>query len=173
MWTQTGRGGWDELGEQHWYIHTQFSALAQSCPTLCNPTDCSTPALLVHHQLLSLLKLMFIESVMPCNHLILCHFLLLLPSIFPSIGSFPISQFFASGGQSIGVSASASVLPMNIQGWFPIGLTGLISLQSKERSRVFSNTTVPKNNSSVLSFPYIPYIYMYTYSQFTSLYSRN
>ena len=64
---------------------------------------------------LSLLKLMSIESVMPSNHLILCHPLLLLPSIFPSIKVFSMSQFFESGGQSIGVSASASVLPMNIQ----------------------------------------------------------
>ena len=64
---------------------------------------------------------------------------------FPESGSFPMSQFFASGGQSIGVSASASVLPMNIQDWFPLGLTGMISLQSKGLSRVFSNTTVQKN----------------------------
>ena len=63
---------------------------------------------------------MSIELVMPSNHLILCHPLLLLPSIFPASGSFPVSQFFASGGQSIGVSASASVLPMNIQNWFPL-----------------------------------------------------
>ena len=64
---------------------------------------------------------------------------------FPASGSFPISQFFASGGQSIGVSASASVLPMNIQDWFPLELTALISLQSKGFSRVFSNTTVQKH----------------------------
>ena len=63
---------------------------------------------------------------------------------FPASGSFQMSQFFASGGQSIGTSASASILPMNIQGWFPLGLTGLISLQSKGLSRVFSNTTVQK-----------------------------
>ena len=62
-----------------------------------------------------LLKLMFIESLMPSHHLILCHPLLLLPSIFPASGSFPMSQFVTSGGQSTGVSASASVLPMNIQ----------------------------------------------------------
>ena len=61
---------------------------------------------------------------------------------FPASGSFPMSQFFASGGQSIGVSASASVLPMNIQDWFPLGWTGWISLQPKGLSRVFSNTTV-------------------------------
>ena len=61
---------------------------------------------------------------------------------FPASGSFPMSQFFESGGQSTGASASASVLPMNSQNWFPLGLTGLISLQSKGLSRVFSNTTV-------------------------------
>ena len=63
---------------------------------------------------------------------------------FPASGSFPVSQFFASGSQSIGVSASASVLPMNIEVWFPLGLTGLISLQSKGLPRVFSSTTVWK-----------------------------
>ena len=82
---------------------------------------------------------------MPSYHLILCHPLLLSPSIFPSIGAFQISQLFASGGQNIGVSASASVLPMNIQDWFPLGWTGWITLQSKSLSRVFfSNTTVQK-----------------------------
>ena len=64
---------------------------------------------------------------------------------FPASGSFPMSQFFASGGQGIGVSASASVLPMNIQDWFPLGWTGWISLKSKELSRVFSNTIVQKH----------------------------
>ena len=64
---------------------------------------------------------------------------------FPTLGSFPMSQFFASGGQSIGVSASASVLPMNIQDWVPLGWTGWISLQPKGLSRVFSNTTVQKH----------------------------
>ena len=64
---------------------------------------------------------------------------------FPVSGSFPMSQFFVSGGQSIGTSASASVLPMNIQDWFPLGWTGWISLQSKGLSRVFSNTTVQKH----------------------------
>ena len=75
---------------------------------------------------------------------------------FPALGSFPMCQFFPSGGQSIGVSASASVLPMNIQDWFPLGMTGLISLQSKGFSRVFSNTTFKSINSSVLSFLYSP-----------------
>ena len=94
----------------------------------------------------SLLKLMFIESVMPSNHLIFCHPLLLPPSIFPSIRVFVMSQLFSSGGQNIGVSVSASVLPMNIQDQFSLGWTGWISLQSKGLSRVFTNTIVQKHH---------------------------
>ena len=95
----------------------------------------------------SLLKLMSIELVMPSNNLILCHPFLLLSSIFnlSDSWSFIISRICASGGQSIGVSASVSVLPMNIQDWFPLGLTGLISLQSNGLSSIFSNTTVQKH----------------------------
>ena len=93
----------------------------------------------------SLLKLMSIESVMPSNHLTSgIPFSSCLQS-FPASGSFPMSQFFESGGQSIGASASPSVLPMNIQDWFPLGLTGLISFLSKGLSRVFSSTTVQKH----------------------------
>ena len=90
-------------------------------------------------------KPMSIVSVMPSNHLVLCRPLLLLPSIFPSIRVFSNESLFAAGGQSIGVSASASILPMNIQDWLSSGLTGWISLQSKGLSRVFSNTTVQKH----------------------------
>ena len=96
---------------------------------------------------LSFLKLLSIESIMPSKHLILCHpppFSSCLQS-FPASGSFPVGSLFTSGGQSIGVSASVSVLPMNIQGWFPLGLTSLISLQSKGLSRVFSSTTIWKH----------------------------
>ena len=93
----------------------------------------------------SLLKLMSIESVMPSNHLVLCHPLSSYLPSFPASGSFLMSWFFASGGQSIRVSASASVLPMNIQDQFPLELTGLISLQSKGLSRVSSSTTVQKH----------------------------
>ena len=93
----------------------------------------------------SLLKPMSIELVMPSSHLILCHPLLFLPQSLPASGSFPMNQLFASGGQSIGVSASASVLPMNTQDWSSLGWTGWISLQSKGLSRVFSNTTVQKH----------------------------
>ena len=93
----------------------------------------------------SLLKLIPIKSVMPSNHLILCH-----PSSshlqsLPASGSFLMSQFFASGDQSIGALALASVPPMNIQDWFPLGLTGLIPFQSKGISRVLSNITVHKH----------------------------
>ena len=92
----------------------------------------------------SLPKLMSIESVMPSNHLILCR---LSPPAFnlSQLQSFQMNQFFASGGHSIGVSASASIFPMNIQDWFPLGWTGWISLLSKRLSRVFSNTTVQKH----------------------------
>ena len=93
----------------------------------------------------SLLKLMSIKSVMPPIHLILCHHLLLLPSIFPSIRVFSNELVCVSGSQSIGGSPLASVLPMNIQGRFSLGLTGLMSLKSKGISRVFSNTIVPNH----------------------------
>ena len=82
---------------------------------------------------------------MPSNLLILQHPLLFLPSIFPSIRVFSNESVLCSGGQSTGVSASASVFPMNIQDWFPLGLNGLISLKSKGLSRVFSNTTIQKH----------------------------
>ena len=104
----------------------------------------------------SLPKLTSVESMMPSNHLILHCPLLLLPSIFPSIRVFPMSQLFALGGQRTEALASASVLPMNIQDWFPLQWTGLISLQSKGLSRVFSNTTVQSIDSLVLSLLYGP-----------------
>ena len=105
--------------------------------------DCSTQAPLSSTISQSLLRFMPIELMMLSNCLILCYPLLLLPSIFPSIRVFPMSWLFVSGGQSIGASAIA--LPVNIQGWFPFRLTGLISLLSKGLSRVFSSTTVWKH----------------------------
>ena len=102
-------------------------------------TACSTPGFPVHHQLLEFTQT-HVHWVTD-NHLILCHpFSSCLQSL-PASGSFPMSQFFASGGQSIAVSASVSVLPMNIQDWFPLGRTGWISLLSKELSK----TTVQKH----------------------------
>ena len=94
----------------------------------------------------SLVRLMSLESVMPSNHLVFCRPLSFCPQSFPASGSFPVSQFFASGNYSIGTSASAPVLPMNIQGWFPLGLTGLISLLSSGLSTVFFSTTVQKHH---------------------------
>ena len=102
----------------------------------------------------SLLRFMSIESVMPSNHLILCHPLSL--SSFPASGSFPMSQLSASGGQSTGASASVLVLSKSIQDWFPLGLTGLISLQSKGLSRVFSKSTIQNISSSVRILLYGP-----------------
>ena len=92
----------------------------------------------------SLLKLISIELVMSCNHLFLCHPLLSCLQSFPASGSL-MSQLFSSSGQNIGASASASVLPMNIQAWFPLGWTGLISSLSKGLSRGFFSTTVWKH----------------------------
>ena len=135
----------------------QFSSVTQSCPTRWDTMNRSTLGFPVHHQLPELTQ----NSCPPSWW---CH-----PTIsssiipfscfqsFPASESFPMSQFFISGGQRIVVSASASVLPMNIQDWFPSGWTGWISLQSKGLSRVFSNTTVQKSiNSSALSFLYSP-----------------
>ena len=102
----------------------------------------------------SLLNLMSTESVMPSNHLILCCPFSSCLQSFPASGSFPMSQLFALGGQSIGASASASVLPMNIQGWFPLGWTGWISLQSKGLSRVFPTPQFESISSLVLSLLY-------------------
>ena len=112
----------------------------------------------------SLLKLMSIESVMLSNRLILCRSLLLLPSIFPASRSFPMSQIFTSGCQSIGVSASASVLPKNIQGWFPLGLTALISSLAKAFLRVFSCITIWKHHffTTQLSLRSNSHLYMTT-----------
>ena len=124
----------------HWSELLLFSHSVMS--DSCNPMDCSTPGFPVLHYPQSLLKLMSIESVMPSNHLILCHPLLLLPSISPSIKVFSNELALCIRCQSIGASAPASVLPMNVQGWFPLGLTGLIFLLSKGLSRVFSSTTV-------------------------------
>ena len=94
---------------------------------------------------LSLLKFMSTESATLSNQLIFCHFLLLLPSIVPSIRVFASELAFHIRWSKIGASTSTSVLLMNIQEWFPLGLTGLISLLSKGLSRVFSNTTVQKH----------------------------
>ena len=117
----------------------QFSSVAQLCLTLCNPMNCSTPGLPVHHQVPELAQTHVNQvgnAILPSHPLSSTS-----PSLksFPASRSFPMSQFFASGGQSFG--ASTSVLPINTQDWFPLGLTGLISLHSRALSRVFSNTS--------------------------------
>ena len=115
-----------------WLLATPWTAAHQASLTFTIPQ--------------SLLKLMFIELVMPSNHLILCGPLLLLPSIFPSIRDFSNeTSVFSHQVAKILVSASASVLPMNIQGWLPLGVTGLISLLFKRLSIVLSSTTVWKH----------------------------
>ena len=117
-------------------------SVTKSCPRLCNPMDCSTPGFPILHYLLSLLKLM--SRSRWCHPAISSSVVLFFycPQSFPASGSFPMSQFFTSGGQSIG--ASASVLAINIQYRFPSGWTGWISLQSKGLSRVFAITIVWK-----------------------------
>ena len=122
----------------------QLSSVAQLCLTLCNPMDCSTPGFPVHHQPPEVLQTLVHwvgDAIQPFH-----------PLSSPSPPAFklsqnrycPMSQFFASDDQTIGVSASASVLSMNIKDWFPLEWTNWISLQSKGLWRVFSNTTVQK-----------------------------
>ena len=126
------------------FAQVQFSSFAQSCLTLCNPMDCSRPGLPVHHQLPEFIQThvhWVSDAIQPYDLLA------------PSSPTFNLSQhqglfkcqLFTWGGQSIGVSVSASVLPMNTQDWSPLEWTGWISLQSKGLSRVFFNTTVQKH----------------------------
>ena len=126
-------------------VPVQLSSVTQSCLTLCDPMDCTTPGFPVHHQLLELAQThvhQVGDAIQPYH-----------PLSSPSPPAFNLSQhqslfksqFFVSGGQSTGVSASAPIFPINIQDWFPLGWTGWISLKSKILSRVFSNTTVQKH----------------------------
>ena len=131
----------------------QFSHSVMS--KYCDPMDCSTPGFSVCHQLLELAQThvhQVGDAIQP-SHLLLSPFLL--PSIFPSI-RVQMNQFFTSGGQSIEASASASVLPTNIQDWFPLGWTGWISLLFKRLSRVFSKPQFKSISSSALSHLYGP-----------------
>ena len=133
-------GSWsDEQGPP------QFSSVAQSCLTLCNPMDCSTPAFPVHHQLTEFTQTHahWVSDFIQPSHPVIPFSSQL--QYFKASGSFQMSQLFTSGGQSIGVSVTTSVLPMNIQDLSPLGWTGWISLQSKGLSRVFSNTIVQKH----------------------------
>ena len=141
------RNGWLLTAENcpWWASSVQFISVAQSCLTLGDPMDCSTPGLPVHHQLLEITQthVHWVSDVIQPSH----------PLSSPSSSTFSHAQYqglfqwvsFSSGGQSVGVSASESVLPKNVQNWFPLGWTGWISLLSKGLSRVFSNTTVQKH----------------------------
>ena len=123
----------------------QFSSVTQLCPTLCDPMNCSTPGLPVHDQLPEFIQIHvhWVGDAIQPSHLLLSPSP---PAPNPSQHqSFPMSQLFAWGGQSTGVSALASFLPMNTQDWFPLEWTGWISLKSMGLSRVFSNTTVQKH----------------------------
>ena len=126
----------------------QFSSVQFSCSVVSDllwPHGLQHTRLLIHHQLLELAQTYVHRVGDTSNHLSsVIPFSSCLQSFLAS-GSSPVSQFFTSSGPSIGASASASVLPMNIQNWFPLGLIGLIPLQSKGLSRVFSNTTVQKH----------------------------
>ena len=104
------------------FSSVHFSSVVQSCPTLCNPMNCSTPGFPVHHQLPEFTQT-YVHRVSDAISSSVIPFSSCLQS-FPASRSFPMSQFFASGGQSIGVSASTSVLPMNTQDWSPLGWTG-------------------------------------------------
>ena len=138
-------------------MKVQFSSVAQLCPTLCNPMNCSAPGLPAHHRLPE-----FNQTHVPSSRW--CHPAISstvipfssCPQTLPSSGFFPMSQLFASGGQSIGVSSSISVLPVNTQGWSPLGWTGWISLQSKGLSRSSPTPQFKSINSSALSFLHSP-----------------
>ena len=128
-------------------VEVQFSSVTQLCPTLCDPMNRSTPGLPVHQQLLESTKTRVhwvSDAIQPSHPLSSIPFSSCLQS-FPASGSFPASQLFSSSGQSIGVSALTSDLPINTQDWSPLEWTGWISFQSKGLSRVFSNTTVQKH----------------------------
>ena len=132
------------LNSKHYHINS-VQLVAQSCLTLWDPMGYSTPGLPVHHQLPEFTQthvhwvgdaIQLSQPVVPFSSCL---------QSFPASGSFPVNQSFASGGQSIRVSASTSVLPVNIQDCFPLGWTGWISLQSKGLSSVFSNITLQKH----------------------------
>ena len=136
----------DTTERLHYTLFTILSSVAQLCPTLCDPRDYGTLGFPVHHELLGLTQ----THAHQAGDAIQPYY----PLSYPSLPTFNLSQdqglflrnqFFASGSQSIGMSASASVLPMNIQSWFPLGFTGSISLLSKRLSSVFLNTIVQKH----------------------------
>ena len=123
-------------------LHICCCSVTQSCPTLCKPTVCSSGfPVLLHLPESAQVHVHWVgDAILQSCPLSYSYF-----QSYPGSGTFPVSQLFPSGSQIIRASASASVHPMNIQDWFPLGWIGLISLQSKGLSRVFSNTTVQKH----------------------------
>ena len=135
----------------------QFSSVPQLCLTLCDPMDCSTPGPPVPQHLLKFAQVhvhCMGDAIQP-SHSLIPSFSFCLQS-FPASGTFPMSQLFTSDDQNTGVSASASVLSMNIQGLFPLRLTGLISFLYKGLSGLFSSTSVGRHQffSAPPSFPF-------------------
>ena len=135
--------GWCEDCAKTWFfilwLRFCYCSVFQSCPHFCNPMDCIMPGFPVLHHLLELLKLMSVESA--CHPTISSSVVPISSCLqsFPASKYFPTSWLFASDSQSIGISASATAPPMNIQDWFILGLTALISLQSKGLSRVLQH----------------------------------
>ena len=149
------------------YLHCHCCcSVTKSCPTLYYPMNCSTTGFPVLHCLPEFAQTYVhwvSNAIHPSSVIPFC-----CPQSFPTSESFPVSQLFASGGQSTGISTSASVLTANIQGWFPLGLAGLITLLSKGLSRVFSSTTVQKHQfvsmQPSFGFPGISAVKESTYS---------
>ena len=167
MWYFKNKGEWCELDNRwrNWRPRFSVEALselqeadknsialtlhfAKSCPTICDPMDCSTPGFPIFHYLLQFVQTHVHWVCIAFNHLILCpEPCTSCSQSFPASGSLPISWLFPSGGQSIGGSAAISGFPMNIQGWFPLWSAGWFSLQSKGLSRVFFSNTIWKHQS--------------------------
>ena len=135
---------------------TQFSSVAQSCPTLCDPMNRSTPGLPVHHQLPEFIQTHVhrVSDAIQPSHPLSSPFHAF--NLSQHSAFFPLSQFFPSGGQSIGVSASAAVLPMNIQDWFPLRLTGWISFSARDSQESSPTPQFKSISSSVVSSLYSP-----------------
>ena len=131
--------------------------------------NCSTPGFSVHHYLpeFAQTSVHWVSDAIQSSHRCSVARFSPCPQFFPASGSFPVSRLFISSSQSTGVSASESVLPMNIQGWFPLGLTGLIPLQSKGLSRVFSNSKV-QNLASVLQCSVLFFMVQLSHSNMTT-----
>ena len=155
-------------------LSSSVSPVAQLCPALHDPTDRRTPGLPFHHQSPELTQTNSCPLSRWCHPTISSSFIPFSSRLqsFPESGSFPMSQFFTSSGQSIGVSGSTSVLPVNTQDWFPLGWTGWISLKSKGLSRVFtglSSKASPMRHCSTLLFPPCVYSVNVSSSEFPYL----